>query len=162
MDTITTKTYFVGTVISTPGKHLLQTIIQSLRIRRLSKTPVFHSFYKEGNTPSLLMNIESNVKVFAFEIYFFITCVCIVSRIMFTNNNLQRLLISYLRLCFYHMCFDILEYAGRTYLYYGDGDQATLGNVCVVMYDGTMKKIYESYFPEGTTFKKVSAKRPLK
>lgn len=55
--------------------------------------------------------------------------------------------------------FDILEYEGRTYLYYGDGDQATWGTICVAMYDGTMKKFYESYFPEGSTFKKVSAKR---
>ncbi len=55
--------------------------------------------------------------------------------------------------------FDILEYNGRTYLYYGDGDQATWGNICVAMYDGTMKKFFESYFPEGSTFKKFSARR---
>jgi len=55
--------------------------------------------------------------------------------------------------------FDILEYEGRTYLYYGDGDQATWGTICVAMYDGPMKRFYESYFPEGATFKKVSAKR---
>jgi len=55
--------------------------------------------------------------------------------------------------------FDILEYEGRTYLYYGDGDQKTWGNICVAMYDGTMKKFYESFFPAGCTFKKFSAKR---
>jgi hypothetical protein len=58
--------------------------------------------------------------------------------------------------------FDILEYEGRTYLYYGDGDQATWGTICVAMYDGSMKKFYESYFPEGTAFKKASAKRQAK
>ena len=55
--------------------------------------------------------------------------------------------------------FDILEYNGRTYLYYGDGDQATWGNICVAMYDGTMKDFFGSYFPEGSTFKKFSARR---
>ena len=55
--------------------------------------------------------------------------------------------------------FDILEYDGRTYLYYGDGDQATWGNICVAMFDGTMKKFFESYFPEGTAFKRFSARR---
>jgi hypothetical protein len=54
---------------------------------------------------------------------------------------------------------DILEYEGRTYLYYGDGDQATWGNICVAMYDGSLKKFFESYFPEGGIFTKFSAKR---
>ena len=58
--------------------------------------------------------------------------------------------------------FDILEYEGRTYLYYGDGDQATWGNICVAMYDGPMKKFYESYFPAGSTFKKITTKRQAK
>lgn len=52
--------------------------------------------------------------------------------------------------------FDILEYEKRTYLYYGNGDQATWGNICVAMFDGTMKEFYESYFPEGKIFKMVS------
>lgn len=55
--------------------------------------------------------------------------------------------------------FDILEYEGRTYLYYGDGDQETWGTICVAMFDGSMKKFYESYFPDGMTFKTISAKR---
>ncbi len=55
--------------------------------------------------------------------------------------------------------FDILEYEGRTYLYYGDGDQATWGNICVAMYDGPMKQFFESYFPKGGSFTKFSAKR---
>lgn len=58
--------------------------------------------------------------------------------------------------------FDILEYEGRTYLYYGDGDQATWGTICVAMYDGTMKNFYESYFPDGIIFDKVSATRMVK
>ncbi len=56
--------------------------------------------------------------------------------------------------------FDILEYEGRTYLYYGNGDQATWGNICVAMYDGSMKKFYESYFPVGKILKKLSTRHP--
>jgi hypothetical protein len=58
--------------------------------------------------------------------------------------------------------FDILEYEGRTYLCYGDGDQATWGTICVAMYDGTMENFYESYFPQGTEFSKVFARRMVK
>jgi len=51
---------------------------------------------------------------------------------------------------------DILEYEGRTYLYYATGDQATWGTVRVAMYNGSMRKFYENYFPEGIILKKIS------
>jgi beta-xylosidase len=54
---------------------------------------------------------------------------------------------------------DILEYKGRTYLYYGIGDQQTWSTIRVAMYDGSIRKFYESYFPEGKRFIKVSAKQ---
>ncbi len=52
---------------------------------------------------------------------------------------------------------DILEYEGRTYLYYAIGDQETWLTVRVAMYDGMEKAFFESHFPKDK-FKKVSAK----
>jgi hypothetical protein len=54
---------------------------------------------------------------------------------------------------------DILEYKGRTYLFYGTGDQATWSTIRVAMYNGPMRRFYESYFPGNKTFVKVSAKQ---
>lgn len=53
---------------------------------------------------------------------------------------------------------DIIEYDGKTYLYYATGDQATWGTIRVAMYDGPMKEFYESFFPEDKTFKTVNSK----
>jgi hypothetical protein len=53
---------------------------------------------------------------------------------------------------------DIIEYEGRTYLFYATGDQATWATIRVAMYDGEMKTFFESHFPEGEIFKKFSAK----
>ena len=53
---------------------------------------------------------------------------------------------------------DIIEYEGRTYLYYATGDQATWATIRVAMYDGLMNTFYEEHFPEGRAFMKFSAK----
>lgn len=53
---------------------------------------------------------------------------------------------------------DLIEYKGKTFLYYATGDQATWGTVRVAMYNGLMKAFFENHFPKGTTFQKVSAK----
>ncbi len=53
---------------------------------------------------------------------------------------------------------DILEYDGKTYLYYATGDQETWGTVRVAQYDGSEKAFFEGHFPKNQTFKKVSAK----
>ena len=53
---------------------------------------------------------------------------------------------------------DIIEYKGRTYLYYATGDQATWATIRVAMYDGLMKTFYEKHFPEGKTFEKISTR----
>ncbi len=54
---------------------------------------------------------------------------------------------------------DILEYEGKTYLYYATGDQETWGTIRTAMYDGTEKAFFEGHFPKGTLFTKVSAKQ---
>jgi len=54
---------------------------------------------------------------------------------------------------------DLIEYEGRTYLFYATGDQATWGTIRVAMYDGPMQQFYSSYFPENMPTIKVSAKR---
>lgn len=51
---------------------------------------------------------------------------------------------------------DILEYEGKTYLYYAIGDQATWATIRVAMYDGLMKTFFENHFPEGRPFEKIS------
>ena len=52
---------------------------------------------------------------------------------------------------------DIIEYGGKTYLYYATGDQATWATIRVAMYDGSMQKFYENHFPGGLNFEKISA-----
>ena len=54
---------------------------------------------------------------------------------------------------------DILEYEGKTYLYYATGDQETWGTVRVAMYDGAEKAFFESYFPKSITFTKITSKQ---
>ena len=54
---------------------------------------------------------------------------------------------------------DILEYEGKTYLYYATGDQETWGTVRVAMYDGTEKEFFENHFPKNVPLTKLSAKQ---
>ncbi len=54
---------------------------------------------------------------------------------------------------------DILEYQGKTYLYYATGDQETWGTVRVAQSDGSEKDFFESYFPGNTKLTTVSAKQ---
>ena len=53
---------------------------------------------------------------------------------------------------------DLLEFEGRTYVYYATGDQETWGTVRVAVFEGTMKCFFESHFPKNIPSKKVSAK----
>jgi hypothetical protein len=55
---------------------------------------------------------------------------------------------------------DILEYKGKTYLYYATGDQETWGTVRVAMYDGGEKEFFERHFPGNVPLIKASAKLP--
>lgn len=52
---------------------------------------------------------------------------------------------------------DIIEYQGKTYLYYATGDQETWGTVRVAQYDGAEKAFFEGHFPKNTPFAKTSA-----
>ena len=52
----------------------------------------------------------------------------------------------------------LIEYNGKTYLYYAIGDQATWTSIRVAMYDGPMKSFFESHFPEKQQFRKLSTK----
>ena len=53
---------------------------------------------------------------------------------------------------------DIIEYEGKTYLYYATGDQATWATLRVALFDGSLKEFFESHFPNKMEFIKVSAK----
>jgi len=53
---------------------------------------------------------------------------------------------------------DLIEYQGKTYLYYATGDQETWGTVRVAMFDGREKAFFENHFPKGKSLKKASAK----
>ena len=53
---------------------------------------------------------------------------------------------------------DLIEFKGKTYLYYAIGDQATWTSIRVAMYDGPMKSFFESHFPEKQQFRKLSTK----
>lgn len=52
---------------------------------------------------------------------------------------------------------DILEYEGKTYLFYATGDQETWGTVRVAMSDTNEREFFEGCFPSGIRFEKVSA-----
>ena len=54
---------------------------------------------------------------------------------------------------------DILEYGGKTYLYYATGDQETWGTVRLAMFDGTEKAFFENHFPQKGPLIKISAKQ---
>ena len=54
---------------------------------------------------------------------------------------------------------DLFEVAGRTYVCYATGDQATWGTIRVAMYDGPMKKMLGSYFPNGVPTVKFDARQ---
>ena len=53
---------------------------------------------------------------------------------------------------------DIIEYQGKTYLYYATGDQETWGTVRVAQFDGSVKAFFEGHFPKNRVFTKTSAK----
>lgn len=53
---------------------------------------------------------------------------------------------------------DILEYKGKTYLYYATGDQETWGTVRVAMFEGSEKAFFESHFPKNIPVSKASAR----
>ena len=53
---------------------------------------------------------------------------------------------------------DILEYKGKTYLFYATGDQASWGTVRVAMYDGAEKSFFENHFPKNIRGIKISAR----
>jgi hypothetical protein len=55
---------------------------------------------------------------------------------------------------------DILEYGGKTYLYYATGDQETWSTVRLAMYDGSEKTFFESHFPVNIPLLKASARLP--
>lgn len=54
---------------------------------------------------------------------------------------------------------DILEYEGKTYLYYATGDQETWGTVRVAMFEGSEKTFFEKHFPKKDQMVKISAKQ---
>jgi len=54
---------------------------------------------------------------------------------------------------------DILEYEGKTYLYYATGDQETWGTVRVAMYDGTEKAFFENHFPKNIPSTRLTAQQ---
>lgn len=54
---------------------------------------------------------------------------------------------------------DLMEYEGKTYLYYATGDQATWGTLRVAMYDGPMNEFYEKHFPANTTMISIKTKK---
>ncbi|CAG5010677.1 hypothetical protein DYBT9275_04791 [Dyadobacter sp. CECT 9275] len=54
---------------------------------------------------------------------------------------------------------DLIEYEGKTFLYYATGDQETWSTIRAAMYDGPMRTFFEGYFPQGKTFVKLSAKQ---
>ena len=53
---------------------------------------------------------------------------------------------------------DLLEYEGKTYLYYATGDQETWSTVRVAQFNGSEKSFFEGHFPEGKKFLKTTTK----
>ncbi len=53
---------------------------------------------------------------------------------------------------------DLIEIDGKTYVYYGTGDQQTWLELKRAVYPGPMKEFLESYFPEGGQMTEVSAR----
>ena len=54
---------------------------------------------------------------------------------------------------------DLIEFEGKTYLYYATGDQETWGTVRVAMYDGAEKAFFEKHFPPKAKPILISAKQ---
>ena len=52
---------------------------------------------------------------------------------------------------------DLIEYQGKTYLYYATGDQETCGTVRVAMFNGPEKAFFENHFPKNISFTKTTA-----
>lgn len=53
---------------------------------------------------------------------------------------------------------DLLEYGGKTYLYYATGDQATWGTVRIALYDGSLANFFIRHFPESLPRIKATAR----
>ena len=53
---------------------------------------------------------------------------------------------------------DLIEYEGKTYLYYATGDQETWSTVRVAQYNGSEKTFFEGHFPKNSSLTKTSAK----
>lgn len=54
---------------------------------------------------------------------------------------------------------DILEYEGKTYLYYLTGNQQSWATMRIAMYDGKEKAFFENHFPKNHPLIQVSAKQ---
>jgi hypothetical protein len=52
---------------------------------------------------------------------------------------------------------DLFEWDGNTYIYYATGNQADWASIRVAMYIGSMKEMFESYFPENGSSVKFDA-----
>jgi hypothetical protein len=54
---------------------------------------------------------------------------------------------------------DLLEWEGKTYLYYATGDQAPWGALRIAQFNGPMSEFFEAHFPPGTPRVLCSARR---
>jgi hypothetical protein len=54
---------------------------------------------------------------------------------------------------------DLFEFEGNTYIYYATGDQASWGTIRAAIYAGSMKQMFEAFFPEGVPTVKMDAKQ---
>ena len=55
--------------------------------------------------------------------------------------------------------YDLFEWEGNTYVYYGTGDQQTWGTIRVAMHPASLKKFLESYFPENVPMIRFDARK---
>ena len=53
---------------------------------------------------------------------------------------------------------DVLEYEGRTYLFYATGDQERWGSVRAALYLGPLSEFYPRHFPPGAPRVRVRAR----
>jgi hypothetical protein len=53
---------------------------------------------------------------------------------------------------------DLIEFDGKTFLYYATGDQQTWCSLRMAMYPAPMREFFESWFPEGNGFREISAR----
>ncbi len=54
---------------------------------------------------------------------------------------------------------DLFEFEGNTYVTYATGDQQTWANIRMAMYPGSMKQMFEAFFPEGVPMVKMDTKQ---